>query len=687
MATMKNLKNAIVRVYLYVRVSTPEQAEKDLSLPAQLDALRKYAADKGYTIVEEFVEPGVSATDDNRRVFQRMIVGALATPRPVDIILVFATSRFMRNVDRARFHKAKLKKHGVRVVAIKQETGDDATGHLMEGIFELFDQYESEVNGMRTSAAMAEAARRGYFPGSRAPFGFALKPVEISSEVIRNVLVPDQAERDLTNDVFRAYVAHGGKSAARDLNKRGLRYRNAVPFTVDLVSKIVQEEAAIGTYYWGGHNHRADDAVPREDQIAIPCEAIVDRDLWELAQQMRQARRPDRSPGRTASSPLLLAGRAHCGTCGASYQLETSGKIRNKERPYRYYNCRSFVRSGRETCPGHRIPAQRLELAVLEHLAQRLFTADRCRAILKDMIDGQGLLRQRAQERRKKIDAEVRAIDGKILKWQVAFEDGTLPEAVGNARVLELTSKRADLEAERGHEPPTSPPPALLTDASIDRFQERIRAAFLSNDRSLAKQYLHALVERVDITGQHVRIQSRPDAVARLLAAPPNANHDVVVNPRSSVLTTEGTWLPNDVRSKNFVSEFILDLDAYRKRRKPAELKTPPVVLHLQLAEKLQADLDSHLAANRTELARLHRLTKPRVTQLLGLLKLHPNILSFIRSLSSGAPERLVTEKKLRALVQLDPVDQLEAARRLLVGFATFEQEPARAAYEAVMRR
>ena len=132
--------------------------------------------------------------------------------------------------------------------------------------------------------------------------------------------------------------------------------------------------------------------------------------------------------------------------------------------------------------------------------------------------------------------------------------------------------------------------------------------------------------------------------------------------------------------SKNFESEFVLDLDAFRKRRRPRELKLPPVVGHVKLAERLQADLDSCRAASRTELARLHGLTKPRVTQLLGLLDLHGDILAFVRSLSAGAPERLVTERKLRTLVRLDPNEQLASARRILVGFASFEQERTRAA-------
>jgi hypothetical protein len=53
------------------------------------------------------------------------------------------------------------------------------------------------------------------------------------------------------------------------------------------------------------------------------------------------------------------------------------------------------------------------------------------------------------------------------------------------------------------------------------------------------------------------------------------------------------SWLPSGASSKNFESEFVLDLEAFRKRRTLRELKVPPVVGHLELAERFQALLDS----------------------------------------------------------------------------------------------
>jgi hypothetical protein len=113
-----------------------------------------------------------------------------------------------------------------------------------------------------------------------------------------------------------------------------------------------------------------------------------------------------------------------------------------------------------------------------------------------------------------------------------------------------------------------------------------------------------------------------------------------------------------------------LDLGAFRKRKRPRELKLPPVVDHLTLAEEFQHLLDSGVAPNRAWLARQYELTRARVTQLLSLLLLHPDILDFVRTVPAGTPERSVTEKKLRTLTKLSASQQLARAARMLTGFA-----------------
>lgn len=79
---------APLRAVLYLRVSTGRQAAGDVSLPSQRELTRAFCDKQGWTVVEEFVEPGASATDDRRPVFQRMLEEAREANRPFDVIVV-----------------------------------------------------------------------------------------------------------------------------------------------------------------------------------------------------------------------------------------------------------------------------------------------------------------------------------------------------------------------------------------------------------------------------------------------------------------------------------------------------------------------------------------------------------------------------------------------------------------------
>ncbi len=268
----------------YLRVSTPEQAERDLSLPAQRHAIEMYAQAHGATVAREFVEEGYSGTDEHRPAFRRMLEDAMRPGSDVGTIVVHHSSRFRRSALEARVVKTKLRRAGVRVCSATQELSDDPMGNLMEGFFECIDQYESELNGLRTSAAMAEAVRQGFFPGSRPPFGFRTRAVTIREGVVRHVLEPDDREAEIVREIYRQYVTHGGaKAVARTLAQRGLRYRTGLAWNKNLVLDILDEEAVAGTYWRG--KHRDGVSRPRSEWLAIPVTRIVDREVYALHTQ------------------------------------------------------------------------------------------------------------------------------------------------------------------------------------------------------------------------------------------------------------------------------------------------------------------------------------------------------------------------------------------------------------------
>src|SRR5687767_14864165 len=98
---------------LYARVSTDKQAEKDLSIPAQLQAMREHARHQQWTVVGEFVEPGASARTTARPVLRELLQRCRRPPQ-VNVVLVHKIDRLARSVVDHATIKALLKKAGVR---------------------------------------------------------------------------------------------------------------------------------------------------------------------------------------------------------------------------------------------------------------------------------------------------------------------------------------------------------------------------------------------------------------------------------------------------------------------------------------------------------------------------------------------------------------------------------------------
>jgi DNA invertase Pin-like site-specific DNA recombinase len=541
----KTVERSPTTVVLYLRVSTTDQAENDLSIPAQRRSLEAYCRERSYVVADVYVEPGASARDDQRPVFRKMMTDVLAATSPVSMIVVYHSSRFMRNAYKAQLHKNNLKKHGVRVVSSQHNASDDPQGRLAEQIFEAMDEYESEVNGVRTSAAMAENARQGFFNGSTPPFGFSIERVEVRAGSFKNKLVRNPVEADVAREVFRLYVGGlGAKATARALNQRGVGYRGGL-WSSDLVLKVVQEEAAVGTYYWGRRDHGV--ARDKGEWIPSPAPAIIDDELFALARRVREERDPERNPGRASSSPLLLARLLRCGRCGASCALETSGKVgpTGGEHPYRYYNCRTFLRVGKEGCRGCRVPLAQLDEAVLEHVAESVFSAESCDTRLRAFVEESGNFRTKTAGHRKELEDQIADFERRIARWQEAFESGAEAFEVAGPRLRELRAKRDELVATLAKVVPIRQvPPHLYTDATIRRFRESLHD-MLSNRSTLTKSYLGALVESITVSpgkaGLAIDIAARTDAAVAMIAE--GGGKGGLKHPEQ-VLTTVTHWRP-----------------------------------------------------------------------------------------------------------------------------------------------
>src|SRR5688572_26515378 len=87
-AADKSQPRVMQRAALYLRVSTARQAEHDVSIPDQKRQGEAYCEARNLQLVETFIEPGASATNDRRPEFQRMIEAGTSKPAPFDVVVV-----------------------------------------------------------------------------------------------------------------------------------------------------------------------------------------------------------------------------------------------------------------------------------------------------------------------------------------------------------------------------------------------------------------------------------------------------------------------------------------------------------------------------------------------------------------------------------------------------------------------
>jgi site-specific DNA recombinase len=275
---------APVRAALYLRVSTGRQADNDLSIPDQRRQARAYCASRGWEIVADYVEPGVSATDDRRPEFQRMIDAATTKPPAFDVIVVHSFSRFFRDQFQLEFYVRRLAKSGVRLVSITQELGDDPMSNMIRQIMALFDEYQSKENAKHTLRAMNENARQGFWNGSRPPIGYRIvEAAEQRGHRTKKILEIDPIQAETVRLIFRLAREGDGssgpmgvKSITKHLNAAGVRTRDGGRWGLAAVHDVLTRTTYIGRHRFNTRFWKTRERKPEAEVVEMTVPPIID---------------------------------------------------------------------------------------------------------------------------------------------------------------------------------------------------------------------------------------------------------------------------------------------------------------------------------------------------------------------------------------------------------------------------
>ena len=145
------------RIALYARVSTKN---KDQDPETQLMALREYAGHRGFEVVDEYVDEGISGSKDRRPELDRMMSDA--RKRKIDAVLVARFDRFARSTRHLVLALEEFQSLGVHFISLS-ESIDTSTpiGKMVFTIIGAVAELERSLIRERVVMGLERARKQG----------------------------------------------------------------------------------------------------------------------------------------------------------------------------------------------------------------------------------------------------------------------------------------------------------------------------------------------------------------------------------------------------------------------------------------------------------------------------------------------------------------------------------------------
>ena len=175
-----------MKVAFYARVSTDGQDPE-----VQLQPMRAHAAQRGWEIVEEFVDRGFSGAKERRPALDRLMKAAWTGQ--FQAVLVFRFDRFARSTKHLISGLEKFRSLNINFISL-QEQFDTSTpiGQAMFSIIGAMAQLERDIIRERVKAGLDHARTKGVRLGR--PVASA-KPDEVLDLKQQGLSVPEIAQR------------------------------------------------------------------------------------------------------------------------------------------------------------------------------------------------------------------------------------------------------------------------------------------------------------------------------------------------------------------------------------------------------------------------------------------------------------------------------------------------------------
>ena len=452
------------RVFCLYRVSTKGQVDHN-DIPMQRIECRKFAEQKGWTIVSEETELGVSGYKVSAEKRDKLqLAKAAAEKHQIDILLVFMFDRLGRREDETPFVVEWFVKQGVEVWSTRegQQTFNDHVDYLLNYIRFWQASGESGKTSTRIKTRLRQMVEAGIYIGGVVQYGYKLEHrgrVNKKGNPVRDKVV-DAEEMLIVQEIHQRsiYEGIGTHTMAEELNARGLRTHSGAKFQANTIRRMLLDPEYAGYLVTDGAHS------PFLPELQI-VDAETKHRAIELAEQRSLINNEKRQVSRTCRGHSMLGGNLFCACCGKrlasvlkkdSYK-RADGTVKKIVEPrYICYHASRHLNgcTGQQTYQAERI--DRIILQTARIIFRRIETSPREAAIDLRMKNKVVQLDMARKDIEGKIEKSKRELDvlgeeiSKCLLGESRFTDEMLSQTIDRKKqeLAQLKKQQQEIVAE-----------------------------------------------------------------------------------------------------------------------------------------------------------------------------------------------------------------------------------------------
>jgi site-specific DNA recombinase len=426
-----------MKVGIYCRVSSDEQASKGISIRDQEKRGIEYCESNGYEY-ELFIDAGYSGTLDltKRPRLDALMDLVYAKPKEIDAIFVTDYDRLSRNVELGFLIKRDLINSGVILIenGVQIDLKDESQ-ELLVSLKNLISAHEVKKLSSRLKRTLERNVMDGKVGGGYL-YNYGYKKDQNKKMVI------DDYEAKIVRRIFNTYIdGVSTKKIAVSLNNdniptKRMRMKDGslmvknkrkgdsekIRQTQFKWSQTVVLSMLKNTVYKGERPYKGK---------TYPCPPIIDADIFDLVQ--KKLKQANNFKNTNNKHFYLLKGLMKCGFCGSTIYGRKKSNLSDN-----YYACASKIKGGK--CDNKGIGIDYLNDVVWKSIINLPIDIENL------VIKNKALYKDRLADNIKEIEEKIAKNNNRINRYLELFVDGEEEKEITQKKISEINEKNKELK-------------------------------------------------------------------------------------------------------------------------------------------------------------------------------------------------------------------------------------------------